>query len=287
MWPEDNNNRVDGITGAARQIQLHTPEEGAAIDFVQNYYNSPGFLQRFDNFQKNILPRYSSNRDITTIGYDDKIRVQKKPLIFNQIFRDRGLFGLENNGQYLPNGNIIIGDTQFDSTNPFYLTGEAGYGYDDVLAHELGHAVDNSIKLYKTESLLNKEYPMPGNYYSDLYPIFRNNKQYKQVLKTLNDSEKSLWLKMPSITGAEEWHDARPSESYADLMRLRYLMQKKGIFDSTKKDNVFTKDHLDKFKKSVKITPRLLNNFSEDDIIWMMNNVAQNDKQLNPKKAQA
>ena len=57
---------------------------------------------------------------------------------------------------------------------------------------------------------------------------------------------------------------------------LRYQLNKAGIFDARTTDK-FTLDHLNKFKKNTSNKNRLFENFSDDDIIWMMNNVAQAD----------
>jgi hypothetical protein len=65
------------------------------------------------------------------------------------------------------------------------------------------------------------------------------------------------------------------------------LLKKKlldlGIYDVRKANNPFTKQHIDQFKKKNRDKVRLLGNFSDADIIWMMNNVAQNNTSTNNK----
>lgn len=80
--------------------------------------------------------------------------------------------------------------------------------------------------------------------------------------------------------GTDDIHDGSPSESYADLFLLRKKLLDSGVYDSRKANNPFTKDHLDKFIKQNKDKIRLFDNFSPEDIIWMMNNVAQNYKKI-------
>ena len=83
------------------------------------------------------------------------------------------------------------------------------------------------------------------------------------------------------IGGTDDLHDASPSESYADLFLLRKKLLDSGVYDIRKANNPFTKQHLEQFKKKNKDKIRLFDNFSDEDIIWMMNNVAQNNMNNN------
>lgn len=47
-----------------------------------------------------------------------------------------------------------------------------------------------------------------------------------------------------------------------------------------KKDNPFTREHLEQYKKLGKQL-RIFDNFSDDDVIWMMNNIASTDNKKN------
>ena len=71
-------------------------------------------------------------------------------------------------------------------------------------------------------------------------------------------------------------HDASSSETRADLVQLRYEMQRDGIFNSTgEKFKEFKKKHLKKVKGKEGIGQRLFKYFSDEDIIELMNNIAQ------------
>jgi hypothetical protein len=69
-------------------------------------------------------------------------------------------------------------------------------------------------------------------------------------------------------------HDLIPSENKADLNAARYELYKQGV-DVFKKD--FTKEDLNLLKTSKNFTvKRLFKNYEDKDIIWLMNNIAQN-----------
>ena len=118
----------------------------------------------------------------------------------------------------------------------------------DILSHEFGHA---EIDGRNMTGRLNKED------YSQLYG--RANR-----------------------TGAKG-HDLDPRENKSDINALRFELSKQGIYDAGKED--FIKEHLNEAKNSY-IRERLLKNFNEDDLIYIMNNVADNTKASTKKIAQ-
>lgn len=275
---------VDGVTGAAVPVQIKSKSEKDAIQFVTQYYNSPGFDERFNLLYTNVLPRYLSNQAIRAVGPRDKIELNKNPFLFKSLRRDPLFL---NNAYYDRANTVRIGPIDFSKNNPSFVAGDYGSGYDDVIAHELGHVIDSSIgKVSVTPPYIEggKDYrtPMPANTYSDLYPIFRNSKAYRNAVRNMSDTDAKLFQKYPSETGDEDIHDARPSESYADLIRFRYQLNKLGIFDSRKSGQRFGTKHLQEFKRKNKTPQRLFKNFSDGDIIWMMNNVAQNNTLKTP-----
>jgi len=83
-------------------------------------------------------------------------------------------------------------------------------------------------------------------------------------------------------------HDKAPQENRADLLQLRQQLQEAGLFDSTKTKE-FTKDHLKEYKKLRnsseenydKFHNRMFRLYDDKDIIWLMNNIAQNNNKQN------
>ena len=152
-------------------------------------------------------------------------------------------------------------------------------------SHEFGHAISESITPFERDNVFNKENPIydfkldvQGNMYPFSYPIFRKNRQYQQLAQKYPNYDNEVAYHYHEGNKTLNGHDASPSEAYADLVKLRYDLFESKIFDSRTTD-IFTKDHLLKFKKSkqYKENKRLFNNFTDDQIVQMMNEVAQND----------
>lgn len=74
-------------------------------------------------------------------------------------------------------------------------------------------------------------------------------------------------------------HNSFPDENKADLNAFRYEL--KDLYDASTED--FTKEHLKKSKNST-IKKRLLKNYSEEDLIWLMNNIASTNNINNNTK---
>lgn len=67
-----------------------------------------------------------------------------------------------------------------------------------------------------------------------------------------------------------------PQENYADQKALQYEAAKLGIYNPGYEE--FTKEHLNKLKNTGHKS-RALENYSDEDLIWLMNNIAQVDDQ--------
>jgi hypothetical protein len=70
-------------------------------------------------------------------------------------------------------------------------------------------------------------------------------------------------------------HDQDPYENKADLNSFRYNLKQQGIYDAGNEE--FTEEHLKKARKTF-AKDRLLKNYSDKDLIWLMNNIAQNEQ---------
>jgi len=121
---------------------------------------------------------------------------------------------------------------------------------DSVLAHEFGHSV-----LDDSKSFFGKQTPGYNRY------------DYEQLQKRNKDRKISRG----------------PNENYADQKALQYEAAKLGIYKPGYEE--FTKEHLDKLP--VHIKDRALKNYSEEDLIWLMNNIAQNNNNTNDMLAVA
>ena len=256
-------------------------EAKKARDFVVSYYNSPGFRERFHKLEKRILNEYNnSSYNPDKLGNYTKTRILKYPLKLKTI---RGNDSIANNAYYnRDTHNIDIGNFSKSSLEKFG-------GYSGVTAHELAHAIDNSLILQARDSFFDDMPELQNEYskfhnailgkYSGIYPIFRKSKSYVKFRNSLSDNSKRAYDVNPSFE-YESNHNGDPGESYADLMTLRNALNKAGVFDSREAGQEFKQEHLNKFRSIDNTQYRLFDNFSDDEVIWMMNNVAQNNNIL-------
>lgn len=79
-------------------------------------------------------------------------------------------------------------------------------------------------------------------------------------------------------------HHTKSSEFKSDIDALRYLMDRDGTYDSTK--DTFDEQHIEKLKKDYKgntMIQRLLEKATDEDLIWLMNNIAKNESKSSNK----
>lgn len=119
---------------------------------------------------------------------------------------------------------------------------------DSVLAHEFGHAVLDSNQ----------------SWFGNLKPFWNKN-DYDQ-LESRNKNKRVSRGAM---------------ENYADQKELQYTAAKLGIYNPGFEE--FTEEHLDKLPTDLK--DRALQNYSKEDLIWLMNNIAQNNDNSNDQLA--
>jgi hypothetical protein len=134
--------------------------------------------------------------------------------------------------------------------NPkFYLSPDKGDwpNYSDINAHEFGHIPYNTGDLN-----------FPENIYKEIQSRNKEFVKSKETGKTNENIE----------------HDIHPNEVRSDKNQLLYQLKKMGIYDATK-DGDIKQEQLDKFKKSGEWN-RLQRLYSDEDILWLINNVAQN-----------
>lgn len=72
-------------------------------------------------------------------------------------------------------------------------------------------------------------------------------------------------------------HDKQSSEVKADLDMLRYMMRRDRLYDAATQD--FTPDNLKKAKEVYRDKLGSLGNIKDEDVIWLMNNIAKNKSQ--------
>ena len=217
------------------------------INYILDYYNSPGFLWRLRN------ARYLSPEDFTITNFQG---LENKPPIDVVVDyeSDKDQPDAFYTGSIDDEHSISIGS---DSLFDIYKG-----NWQQVGAHEIMHGVDEALKANIPQLVES------GNNWSESFPIFKQENKINK-LGLMDD---------PNITDElyrEYLHNSQPVEAYADLGAFREALYRLGIYDS--RDIVpFTREHLEAFKKTGEYA-RLLEYYDDEDIIWMMNNIAMND----------
>jgi hypothetical protein len=136
-----------------------------------------------------------------------------------------------------------------EGTPKFYLSPDKGDwpSHLDINAHEMGHFPYNTGNLN-----------FPENTYRE---IQSRNKEFIKSKKT-------------GVVDENIEHDINPNEVRADKNQLLYQLKKLGIYDATK-DGDINQEQLDEFKNSGEWN-RLQRLYDDADILWLINNVAQN-----------
>jgi hypothetical protein len=95
----------------------------------------------------------------------------------------------------------------------------------------------------------------------------------------LQEYEQEQLVSRQKPGAAQNEHDSDPQENRADLFELRYFLDKEGVYDSSKEEP-FTMDHLKKYKSKLNKDQlnRIFRHYNDEDIIWLMNNIAKNEK---------
>lgn len=248
----------------SKQPQAYLNDPNKEIDTnLSNYTNS---AKKFFNYYLNS-PLYKTR--LINQGYDNPqatINDRLKNLNNTTIVKGEG-----TDTGYVGDSKTILVDP-----NTFKL--DPGSKLKDTIAHELSHA---SGAVNPDDASYSKEFTNPGINANDYNEIYKRNK-----LKSITPESLGAYLKgvYPSINPALidtykdnlKEHDLQPSENKADLDALRYMLHEDKIYDAGKQP--FTNEILQKAKTKYSDSgaKRLFRNFSDEDIIWMMNNIAKN-----------
>jgi len=211
--------------------------------FIQNYINSPKYRERLESSDY--------------YNVDEEIKIRSKNLKDTKVN-----YSPLNSDKYDPvNNTIYVGDINDTKYN-------LPTGYTE--AHEFTHAELDNVNL-PDDITPYDEYKSSGFKNTRLNDYDNTNLRFR--LKDVDNPEK---------VSSHTWSSG---ENKADLNALRYSLYKQGIYDTGKES--FTEEHLKKLKDSNKSNPyeksgeRLMKNYTDKDLIWLMNNIAQNSNNNN------
>lgn len=221
-----------------RSIEKELPaHEKSVKGFFNHYMTSPLYTQRLIS-QGYDKPSDAISLRLANIG----VTTAKKD------WREETMYSVPRQGIYI---------------NPMSFGENPDLNLRSTVAHEYSHAGGALLpgrhpKVPSIMAMNSKE--ADGIYSRNKYSKLSKDDLQKLSPEKLNDLS----------------HDLRPSETKADLDAIRYMLYTDGIYDTgTQK---FNKDVLKKARAKYsndKMMKRLSDSFSDDDIIWMMNNIAK------------
>lgn len=146
--------------------------------------------------------------------------------------------------------------------------------YNNNLSESATHEAFHWNPLYNSRDY-SRKLSFESPYYGQDYSIVP--KEIKQIL-----TPERIKLEERNKKGLGDLnHDFEINESYSDLGALRQQLQKSGVFDSFKKDDIFTQKMLNQFRelyrKERTPTERFLNLHTDDQIIRAVNEIAANN----------
>lgn len=173
-----------------------------------------------------------------------------------QVIKDR----LNNlNTMNIYRGNFgDVGSQYLPETNKAYVNNDDIEKYKSTIAtiaaHEISHGIGSR---------------------------FQNNEANDPNLR-LNNNERRALESRNNFQGDWTEHDAMHHELKADIDSMRYLLNRDGIYDT--KTQEFKKSHLNSAKQKYSKDPfikRIFDRVKDEDLIWIMNNIASVDNKNN------
>lgn len=225
-------------------IDSDIAQQGGRVDdvreFHKNYVKSSKYRERLDNSGYGNIDEEINQRYLNLDNVDINYKYPSK---FKQFITQ----STPPHGSYYdPVENEINMDYSYDlKVLPKYYPNLTTPYEREVRAHELSH--------------------------TQIRPDQNTNKSSRLNRK---DKEELLFRLKPEKGNLNEEHDRNPTELKADLDAYRYMLYKSGKYDAGKQD--FNEKHLKNSKKSF-VKDRLQEYYSDENIIWLMNNVAQNE----------
>lgn len=201
----------------------------------------PEYTSFFSDYIKS--PKYKER--LKTQGYSDPDQVIKDRLgslnsmKIKQVGTDGPVTG------YLPSSNTIISNKE--------QLREVNFPYESSIIHEISHGT-GALNHSDNRSLNMNEW----NQFLD-----RGNFKYTDP-RTLPEDKRDTFN-----------HDIQSDEIKADMDAFRYKLHKDGVYETGHQN--FDKKTLDKVKKKYSkdaVIGRFMSHYSDDDIIYLMNNIA-------------
>lgn len=278
----------------------------SSLSDMKNIYNDGGYLsnENTDNSEDgNTITLETVDR-----GNNEALNKYKEteqdPLLYDKWHDD-----LQKSANYLINKNIREGDYQVYDWIKSYVNSA---GYDRIMQNQstwwtnrhpyrklldlgrhlngakiLRENVNKGVKpamfdldFYTTLSFAqpNSKTTYTGTYDSNKFPY---NFVTAHELSHLYNNGMATWSNnangeaLLQNTNTEEGHDSLPKEKHSDILGLKYLLYKEGIYDARGKEDVTEKQVKQLREKYPELRPLI--QMSDDKAAWMINHVASNN----------
>ena len=249
------------------KVLLPEFQEGGPVgpeEYLKSYLDSPAFADKFvTQWNKELTPYGITRAGKSNYWGTPKFEYKAyKDSLFD--LKDIMRWSLENRNRML-NSNVRVNyDKSVKDNWGIYKPDDHSirYYYQDVLPHELGHAYD----VYHFHNINEESSPTFGN--------------YPHLFNQINEK------KNKNTEYYDEEHDKKPSETYADLMSVRYWLYKNGIFDSREKNKI-TDEQIEQARKKInesksdRTQKRFFNQFNNEQIKNLINEIAYKEQKVN------
>lgn len=214
--------------------------QAAANKFHESYIQSPKYLERLKK------QKYSQPEKVVA----DRLASMKATRVI-----DNPYVATQYHGHKTPNDKFITYNTEQIEQSGFLRPTE-------TLVHEYSHSAGGLEKGQDKNGNLNLND-------ADIRELVNRNKFSKITDEQLR--------KHPIEVQAHVWHEKKASENKASLDMFRYMLKKDGIYDAGRQDfdQNLLKRAKEKYKGEKSLFNFLFNNYSDKDIIWLMNNIAK------------
>jgi len=268
----------DVLKKETKQVLNDLQEIKNAKKFLTDYTKSPKFKERAINSGYGVadeLDKYYSNPESVLYNPDYVNPLQKE--IDSRV---KGIKDVNVKFDYIKDRDPATTQSSYQQGKNIKIrpntdkalalrAGDKSYYYDTpgTIAHEISHKIQQ-------ESNVNWDTTGPVNYIGGL-----NQKETKMLMSNhiglygVKNRDEILKSKDNPDRAYDLPHDMRASEMKSDIDAFRYELFKQGIYDAGKQD--FEPQHLKKAKPSF-IKDRLQKSYSDEDLIELMNKIAQN-----------
>lgn len=237
-----NEEEIYDLVFEAQEIK----KAGSQIDFDGDKAQYGGVKKFYQDYLKS--PNFEKRVLDTRIEDPDELAGQRLRSLNTLKITNKTLKGGNvSSSRYDANKNVANIDKR-DATS-------LGIAEDELAAHELSHAVGSLKPMKKFNASLTLS---PSE-----EEMFEGRKQFQLDDKRLND--------LPVKDMMRYIYGTQPNEAKADMDQLRYQLKRDNIYDTG--TQTFDKKHLQKARQKYK-SHRFLKNYKDEDIIYLMNNIA-------------